>query len=233
MFVRTWLALQDPWFMFLGEAILSGLCKRHNYISSLRLHGGKWCYTGSWKGGSPKYWKHAGEPRSEVWCLPIDLDDIWDLAGSNCSSHDSKQWKQHLGLKNGWLRCGRERRFATIESIRKLCRVTKNHGGQQLHSQMYGRTGSTATTIIACNVKCQFCYPCIRIDRIDWEFCYRFTTPRKISMRSDPGITGGASVLRVARVLRVLRTARMARLVRLMPELMILIKGQVLKDDAR
>lgn len=52
-------------------------------------------------------------------------------------------------------------------------------------------------------------------------------------MRSDPGITGGASVLRVARVLRVLRTARMARLVRLMPELMILIKGQVLKDDAR
>lgn len=52
-------------------------------------------------------------------------------------------------------------------------------------------------------------------------------------MRSDPGITGGASVLRVARVLRVLRTARMARLVRLMPELMILIKGRVLKDDAR
>jgi len=44
-------------------------------------------------------------------------------------------------------------------------------------------------------------------------------------LRCFPGITGGASVLRVARVLRVLRTARMARLVRLLPELMILIKG--------
>ena len=54
--------------------------------------------------------------------------------------------------------------------------------------------------------------------------------PLGTSSKSDAeprGITGGASVLRVARVLRVLRTARMARLVRLMPELMILIKGMM------